>query len=340
MDKIKNGQNEFRRFNKSEKFVNERIDYWKDLHGIIIKINKSGYNKLTREETLAFPNLYRKICTDVELAKTLELSPDTYSYINTLLQHSHNILYSTPKRNLNDVVKYFSYEFPIAFYKNRISVFVIFILFFGIGLLTFFLILHNPKFALDVLPESLSRQMKEDYSKDVTNVRDIYSNIQMAGFYIKNNVSIAFYSFTLGVTFGIGTILAILSNAITIGGIAGVVVSSGYQQNFFNFVIAHSAFELLGICLAAGAGLSIGLSMIIATPEKRLVSINKKAKEVIPIVIVAALFFTIAAFIEGFISPTKISIYIKIFIAIFSLSFIIVYSYKYIIIKFFKKIKR
>ena len=240
MADIKNGQNEIKRFSKSEKFVNERMDYWKELHSIILNINKNGYNKLTQEETLAFPNLYRKICTDAELSKTLELSPDTYSYINTLLQHSHNILYSTPKRKFNDVVKYFTDDFPKAFYKNRISVLTIFILFFGIGLLTFFLILHNPKLALEVLPESFSQQMKEAYSKDVTNVRDIYSNIQMAGFYIKNNVSIAFYSFTLGVTFGIGTILVVLSNAITIGGVAGVVVSSGYQQKFFQF--CHCSF--------------------------------------------------------------------------------------------------
>lgn len=325
-----------KKFSKSERFVNERKEYWQELQSIIDKINKRGQSSLNNEENIEFPNLYRKICSDAELAKTLELSPDTIRYINTLLQYSHNILYSSPKRKLKNIAGFFINDFSKSFIKNWKPIFIIFLLFFGIGLVSFIIVLNNPDYAIHILPEQWINMMKESYSKDITEHRDIYSNIVMAGFYIKNNVSIAFLSFVLGVTFGIGTIFLIIRNAIFIGAVAGVVVSSGYSTNFFNFVVAHSAFELLGICLAGGAGLAVGLSMIITTEEKKTKTFNNKAKEVMPVLFTAALFITIAGFIEGFISPTKTPILIKITIALISLFIILFFSYKLLFIKFIR----
>ncbi len=328
-----------KKFSKSERFVNERKEYWQKLQNIMDKINKRGQSSLNSEENIEFPNLYRKICSDAELAKTLELSPDTIRYINTLLQYSHNILYSSPKRELKDIVKFFLNDFSKSFIKNWKPILIVFLLFFGIGVISFVVVLNNPDYAIHILPEQWINMMKKSYSEDITEHRDIYSNIVMAGFYIKNNVSIAFFSFVLGVTFGIGTVFIIIRNAIFIGAVAGVVVSSGYSTNFFNFVIAHSAFELLGICLAGGAGLAVGLSMIITTEEKKTTTFNKKAKEVMPVLFTAALFIAIAGFIEGFISPTKTPIIIKIAICLTSLFIIIFFSYKLLFIKFIRNYK-
>ena len=328
-----------KKYSKSERFVNERKEYWQKLQDIIDKINRRGQRSLSSEENIEFPNLYRKICSDAELAKTLELSPDTIKYINTLLQYSHNIFYSSPKREIKDVIYFFLNDFSKSFINNWIPIFIIFLLFFGIGMISFIVILNNPDYAIHVLPEQWINMMKESYSKDITENRDLYSNIIMAGFYIKNNVSIAFLSFTLGVTFGIGTVVIIIRNAVFIGAVAGVVVSSGYSANFFNFIIAHSAFELLGICLAGGAGFALGLSMIITTKEKKIKTFSDKAKEVMPILFTAALFITIAAFIEGFISPTKTPIIIKITISLLSLFIILFFSYKLLFIKFIRNYK-
>jgi uncharacterized membrane protein SpoIIM required for sporulation len=147
-------------------------------------------------------------------------------------------------------------------------------------------------------------------------------------------------SFILGISFGIGSLYIVLSNALTLGAVFGLVVSSGYGKNIFIFVIAHSSFELIGLCLSAGAGLALGVSIIFAGEEKRSVIFVRKARELVPIILTSAIFIFSAAFIEGFVSPTKINILIKISIAFFSFIFIIIISFRIYFIKILKKIKR
>lgn len=354
---IDNNKNRVQRYSKSERFVIDRQNYWLKLEGILRKIKGRGITSLTAEENREFPNLYRKICTDSELSKTLELSPDTQDYINKLLQHSHNTLYASPKRGFTQLAHFFNYDFPMAFFKNYIPILVIFLLFFGLGLLTFTVIYLNPDYAPYILSEDLIEHMVDSYSQDVT--RSTYENIYMAGFYIRNNVSIAFSSFAAGVTYGLFTLYLIIYNAVIIGGVAGVVVSAGHGSSFASFVLAHSSLELLGICLAGGAGLSLGLSMIITTEERRGVRFVKKARELVPIILMAGFFITLAAFVEGFISPTRYGLpfpeemvtaereglfrtigwVIKGTIALVSALFMILYSYKILFLKIYKKLK-
>lgn len=321
----------------SERFVRERKEYWEKIANIVSKIEKKGYKSLIEEEIIEFPNLYRKISTDSEIAKTLKLSPDTIQYLELLVKHSHNTLYCIKKNNrLQDIIRFIFVDFSKAFIKNIYSMIIIFLLFLGTTIWAFFYTYYNPEFINEIVPDYLIDMLKESYKQGVQ--RDINENIYMASYYIYNNVSISFIGFILGITFGIGTLIIIIYNGLTIGCIGGAIVSSGYGSNFFNFVIAHSAFELLGVVLTCGAGLAIGLSLIKPTDEKRFVVLIKKGKEVMPILTTGAFFIIIAAFIEGFISASKIDLYIKILIFVFSLIFIFILSYKIFFVKMGRKI--
>ena len=323
---------------KSEKFILERKEYWEKTYNIITQIEEKGITSLSEEDFLEFPNLYRKICTDSQTAKMLDLSPDLIEYVANLTTNAHTILYSSPKKSADRFFDFFSHDFPFAFFKNWIYILVIFILFFGSAILTGVIVYKNPQYVNNILPKQSIEQMKDMYKNEMQY--DLSQRFYMAGFYISNNISIAFTSFVLGVTFGLGTILEVLYNGMVIGAVTGLLISAGSGTIFFNFVVAHSAFELLGIVLSAGAGFAIGSSLIVAKDEKRSHIFAKKAREVVPIVLVAGFFIFTAAFIEGFISPSKIDIKIKISVAIFSCLIIIIYSYKVFFTKIYKNISR
>ncbi|MBN1525791.1 MAG: stage II sporulation protein M [Spirochaetales bacterium] len=324
----------------SDKFIEERKEHWERIRTIILAIRRGGYRRLSSDDARDFPNLYRKICTDSETAKTLELAPDTCEYINTLVLQAHSLLYAPPKKSPSRFLRFFTYEFPHAFVQNLLPIGIIFLLFFGVGLASFFYVLFNPDQAAAIIGEGQVAFMQHAFAEEA--IRTAEENVQMAGHYIINNVSIAFFSFVLGITFGILTLFIIFQNALIIGGALGVVVAHGHGGNLFSFIIAHGSFELLGICLAAGAGLSIGLSMILPTEEKRTTAIQNKAQEVMPIILVAAIFITIAAFIEGFISASYSPIAIKIAIAVVSFLIVVLYAQFAFIRRFFRlsKIKR
>ncbi len=322
-----------KKMTRSERFIEERKEYWIALEKIIKKAHNGMVHSLTKEEIRELPNLYRKVCTDSELARTLELSPDTIDYISRLVQYAHNIIYMPPKKEIRDLLNFFTNDFSRAFIKNIKPIAVILILFFSVLITTFLIIYNHPDWAGYVLPEDLIDMMKKSYSGDIAAQRNFFDNIVMSGYYIRNNITIGFLSFVLGITFGAGTLYIVFSNAVSIGAVFGLVVSAGYGKNLIGFITAHSAFELLGLCLTAGAGLAIGLSLIYNNEEKRTTALNKKAREIIPVLLTGALFIFCAAFVEGFISPSKLSYWFKLGIAALSFCLIIFFSFKYIIVK-------
>jgi uncharacterized membrane protein SpoIIM required for sporulation len=309
---------------RSSKFVEERKADWERLRAAIVKIKRGGYRRLTPEEARDFPHLYRKTCTDYETAKTLRLSPDTLEYIDTLVLQAHSLLYTSPKKTFRRLGRLFWPGFPRAFARNIACIAIITVLFFGVGAACFVAVALHPEYAPNMLPAYVLEQMKEAYSE--APLRTGAENIFMSGFYISNNVTIAFASFLLGLTFGLLTIYLIFYNAVVIGGVLGLVTASGYGGNIFSFIIAHSALELLGICLAAGAGLAIGVSLIMAGEEKRSLVLTRKAREVVPLFLMAGLFITTAAFIEGFVSASPIPLAVKISIAAASFAGIAFYA--------------
>ena len=71
---------------------------------------------------------------------------------------------------------------------------------------------------------------------------------------LSNNVQVAFMAFASGLSAGIFTVLILLFNGISIGAALGLFSARGVGRIILDFVIAHSAFELTAICVAAGAG--------------------------------------------------------------------------------------
>ena len=96
-------------------------------------------------------------------------------------------------------------------------------------------------------------------------------------------------------------------------------------DNFFQFVTAHGPFELTAIVLSAGAGLRLGFSWVSTAGWTRSASLRRTGDEVVPILSAAVVLFCLAAFIEGFISPSAIPYVYKAIIGIVSSGLITAY---------------
>ncbi len=324
---------------KSGRFIEERKESWLKAKDIINKTGASKINKLTDEEFVELPDLYRRITTDAETAYALELSPDIIDYLENLVVGLHNLLFTVKRSYIDDLKKLIFEDFAFSFKRNIIPLTISFILFFGSIIISTVVVYKDPSLFKAIAGEEAEQQMLNSFSDAAYNSRSLSDNIYMTGFYIRNNVSIALMSFAVGIIVCIGTLYLLLYNGIMIGASQGFIIGSGYGKNFFDFVTAHSSFELLGICIAAGAGLALGMSILFPGREKRIKSLAYKAREIVPIIITAAFLIGSAAFIEGFLSPTKIPYIIKLIVCLATLSFVIFFSFRVIFFENIKKIK-
>jgi uncharacterized membrane protein SpoIIM required for sporulation len=150
--------------------------------------------------------------------------------------------------------------------------------------------------------EGLSKAYAEGFSEGRAGQEDA----AMTGFYVNNNVGIAFRCFATGILFGIGSAFFTLYNGLSIGAVFGFVQRAGHARNLLTFVCGHSAFELTALVIASGAGLCMGSSLIHTNGRSRLGSLRHHAPELAQLVSGAAAMLCIAALIEAFWSPSSL----------------------------------
>jgi uncharacterized membrane protein SpoIIM required for sporulation len=127
----------------------------------------------------------------------------------------------------------------------------------------------------------------------------------MAGFYVMNNVGIAFRCFATGILFGVGSVFFLVYNGIVTGTVIGHVTAAGHGQNIFAFICGHAAYELGAIVIAGAAGLRLGYSLIATGNATRLESLRVAALGTVPLIAGAAAQLLIAAAVEAFWSPSS-----------------------------------
>jgi uncharacterized membrane protein SpoIIM required for sporulation len=157
-----------------------------------------------------------------------------------------------------------------------------------------------------ILPAEMLQQMAESYADGFAAGRDAQADAAMAGFYVRNNVGIAFRCFATGILFGLGSMFFLVYNGLVIGTVFGHVTSTGGGPNILAFVSGHSAWELTAIVISGAAGLKMGYALIRTHGKTRIGSLRSQAHELVALVSGAGVMLLIAAAIEGFWSPSSI----------------------------------
>lgn len=133
----------------------------------------------------------------------------------------------------------------------------------------------------------------------------------MAGFYVYNNVGIAFRCFATGILFGLGSAFFLVHNGAVTGAVMGHVIRTGGGPNILTFVAGHAPLELTAIVIAGGAGLQMGRALVVTEGKTRLRSLYDQRDPILAQVLGAAVMLLLAAAIEGFWSPSPITATVK-----------------------------
>jgi len=76
----------------------------------------------------------------------------------------------------------------------------------------------------------------------IGRTRDAQNDWVMFGFYIANNIGVAFQCFASGLFAGVGSLFFLAFNGAYGGAIAGYLTEKGLGSTFYPFVVTHAAF--------------------------------------------------------------------------------------------------
>jgi uncharacterized membrane protein SpoIIM required for sporulation len=121
-----------------------------------------------------------------------------------------------------------------------------------------------------------------------------------------NNVQVAFLAAAGGILAGIGTILILVFNGVSIGSVLGLYHAHGAASLIWTFVLPHGVIELTAIVVAGAAGLVFGRAVVAPGRRTRGHALREDGRQGLALVAGAAFLLIFAGLIEGFVSPARI----------------------------------
>ncbi|MCL2382295.1 MAG: stage II sporulation protein M [Treponema sp.] len=279
-------------------FVNRREKFWNEF-----EIAVRGDKKDLKTRAPWFPLGYRELTQDLNTARAHGFDPSIIERLNSLVLEGSQILYSRRSWSAKACADFVLRTFPRAVRSQWRSLGVSLLLFYGLGLFIAVLCVRYPHMVFQLAGQSLISSLEYMYypgSEHFLRPRAVSSDADMFGYYIFNNISIAFRTFAGGILAGVGSLFILCFNAVFLGAATAHIINIGYGETFFPFVIGHASFELTAIVLSAQAGLLLGYSLFITKGLSLRAALKRAGKTALPIVAGAALMLVLAAAIEAF----------------------------------------
>ena len=293
---------------KTGEFLEQRRAGWSELESLCDELGRTRNAFRNRGARLVrLSALYRAACSDLAMADVYQLPQTNVDYLHRLVGRAHNQLYRSQSFQFDAWWNTIFVEAPRQIFADA-CVQVAGIVFFGLFIMSALMASSEerfPGFAERMIGTKEIKQMEEMYEEPPVGNLDHY--VTMAAFYIRHNAGIGLQCFGFGPLI-IPSLFTLGYNAVQLGAVFGYMARPDVEcgDNFFHFVTAHGPFELTAIALSAGAGLRLGVGLIMTAGFGRIDSFRLHAIQSLPVILASVILFVLAAFTEGFISPSPL----------------------------------
>lgn len=305
---------------------------WNNFATRLTYAQQRGLANMSETEVSELVALYREVSTDFARLKTASQGrePDALFYVSRLIGAGHNLLYRQRRVALATAWRFFAIAVPSEIRRSAVPILIAALFLFGPMLVSYASVLANPALASELLPPGMLDRAEEGVQraregKGYISISELERPV-MATSIIANNVQVTYGAFIFGITAGLGTLMLLVFNGVSIGAALGLYASKGILALIGAFVVPHGVFELTAICIAAGAGLLIGSAFVVPGDRTRREALVLRGRRGLRLVVGSTVFLLIAGGIEGLISPREdIPMSVRFAIAALSALLIVLY---------------
>lgn len=260
-------------------------------------------------DAVGFAARYRLLCQRLALANHRGYGADISSALNELALRGHAQLYRHGSGGTRASLSELIVAFPCAVRAHARSQLTALLLFLVPALGAYFTIRSSPELVYHFMDYANVRDLEAMYDPSSAHFlkhREAGDDLTMFGFYIYNNISIAFRTFASGLAFGLGSVFFVFYNGLLLGAAAAHLVGVGSGSTFFPFVVGHGALELPALVISGGTGLALGHALLSPGAFTRVESLQRAARALVPIVYGFTCMLLGAAFLEAFWSSKHV----------------------------------
>ncbi len=276
---------------------------WLELEGALAQSSRGKPLDGARLATL-----YRAGCEQLALAQVRSYPIHITQRLESLVQSAHQRIYRRHDYGLQRLGHLVLIHFPSMVRQQRGYVLVAALLFLLPMLAAGWASWRDPGFILHLIDAQHAHDvdaMYSDHGGALGRLRTADTDWQMFGFYIRNNIGIGFQCFAAGIFAGLGSAFFLVFNGLHVGAVAGYLIVGGHSENFFSFVVTHSAFELTAIVLSGAAGLRLGHALVAPGRLSRVEALKAASAQAMVLVYGVFAMLLVAAALEAFWSSAR-----------------------------------
>ena len=290
---------------RSDRFRQEREGDWQRLEAIVRRMEAGRLRKLSDQDVLDLPVLYRTVASSLSVARETSLDAATLAYLEGLVQRAWFLVYG-PRASLGSWFRRFlGGEWSRAVRAIGFDIGIALAVMVAGTLVGWLLVASDPDWYHALVPGGMADARVPGASREVlrgtlfgTDGQDGMS--AFAAYLFSNNAQVSILAFALGFAFGIPSLMLLVQNTASLGAMLWLFASQGLLVDFIGWLSIHGTTELFAILLAGGAGLHIGRSMAFPGDRSIMQAASEAGRRASQVMAGVVLMLVIAAMLEGF----------------------------------------
>jgi uncharacterized membrane protein SpoIIM required for sporulation len=289
---------------KSAQFRREREQAWRELEGLLARVEKDGLRSLSAAELSRLPVLYRSAVSSLSVAIAISLDRNLLDYLTALVGRAYICVYGAKRRAGEAMAEFFRFRFP-SVVRRYLGFVAASLALVALGVLTGYrLTLADPEryysfvgdaMAQERTPASSTKELREVLYDGGDGPLPVF-----ASFLFTHNAKVGMLCFALGFVAGVPVVFLLFSTGLMLGAMVALYESHGLGAEFWAWVLPHGVTEIGALCLCGAAGMVLGAAIVFPGRHTRLRNLALRGREVALLAAGAVAMFLVAGLIEGF----------------------------------------
>lgn len=247
-----------------KKFSDNEQPYWSELQGLLDKLENDPSLRLTLPQLQRLHYLYERASAGLGKLMTFAVAPDTRAYLEALVARAYAEVHETRgEKRAGQWFAWFAQTFPQTFRKH-IRAFALSCAVTLAGcIIGAILLAAFPEQKSTLLPFShLHMSPSERVASERAHAGGTGVETQFSAMLMTHNTRASVLTASLGMTYGVGTVISLFYNGIILGAVSWDYVMDGQTMFLLGWLLPHGVIEIPAILIAGQAGLLLAGTLI------------------------------------------------------------------------------
>ncbi len=290
----------------SAAFRAEREGDWQEFERLVKRLESGSiFRRLSDEDLLALPRLYRATLSGLSIARAISLDAALVQYLEALSMRGYFLLYGVRETRASRLQRFFASGWPDGVRSLwRETLIITALLFLGMAV-SWALVASDVTWYDTFMPGEMANGRVPGAPAEMLR-STLFGNQEQSGMDVfafslfTHNSQVSILSYALGFAFGLPTMLLETYQGVVLGAMSFVFWDAGLGADWFGWLFIHGTTEIFAAILSGAAGLRIGTAVAFPGRRSRMRAASEAGKQTGAVIIGVILMLLAAGFLEGF----------------------------------------